>query len=267
LAVQYQAHRGAIDEMPENTLPAFRHAWQFPGAIPETDVRTTSDGVLVCVHDATLERTGTGPAPLLTRPIAELTLEEVRGADVGSRFASKYAGLRVPMFEEVLAETGARPDRLLYVEPKAVDLHALQDMVNLHGLSARLLFVSGDPAMLDAIAARWPSAPRMTWIGGSAEQIASRLEWWAARGFAPVTQLQLHLDVSRSEPEIEYALPLDYLAAVHARLRDHGVDLQLRPFAVDATALRSLLGIGVRWFVTDAPQRFARALAEATGQI
>ncbi|NJN83397.1 MAG: hypothetical protein HC802_14675 [Caldilineaceae bacterium] len=50
--VFFQAHRGSVDEAPENTLSAFRHAWRFPGSIPETDIRTTADGALICLHDA-----------------------------------------------------------------------------------------------------------------------------------------------------------------------------------------------------------------------
>ncbi len=52
--IYFQAHRVTIVEAPENTLPAYRHAWRIFGAIPEVDVRTTADGVLVCLHDATL---------------------------------------------------------------------------------------------------------------------------------------------------------------------------------------------------------------------
>ena len=31
----FQAHRGAVDEAPENTIVALQHAWTVPGAVPE----------------------------------------------------------------------------------------------------------------------------------------------------------------------------------------------------------------------------------------
>ena len=50
--VFFQAHRGGGNEMPENTLAAFKRAFEIPGAVPEVDLRTTQDGVIACMHDA-----------------------------------------------------------------------------------------------------------------------------------------------------------------------------------------------------------------------
>ena len=46
------AHRGASASHPENTMEAFRAAIEMGVDQIETDVRRTSDGVLVCFHDA-----------------------------------------------------------------------------------------------------------------------------------------------------------------------------------------------------------------------
>ncbi|MBM7824280.1 glycerophosphoryl diester phosphodiesterase [Arcanobacterium pluranimalium] len=50
------AHRGSSGLYPENTMMAFRHAWDGGCRVLETDIQVTSDGVVVCFHDATLDR-------------------------------------------------------------------------------------------------------------------------------------------------------------------------------------------------------------------
>ena len=51
------AHRGASACAPEHTLAAYRLALQQGADFVEPDLQITKDGVLVCLHDATLERT------------------------------------------------------------------------------------------------------------------------------------------------------------------------------------------------------------------
>src|SRR5215211_3350910 len=49
-------HRGASEHAQENTLEAFRATFYLGGDGNEIDIRTTSDGVLVCFHDDMLDR-------------------------------------------------------------------------------------------------------------------------------------------------------------------------------------------------------------------
>jgi uncharacterized protein (DUF952 family)/glycerophosphoryl diester phosphodiesterase len=261
--VFYQAHRGSIDEAPENTLPAFRHAWRFPGAIPETDVRTTADGVLVCLHDATLARTTDAPVAVRDRPVRTLTLAEVRRWDAGVRFSADFAGLRVPTLDELLDEMVLASDRRLYVEPKDVDLAVLRRKLDDYGVVERVIFVSGHRAMLRAIQEAFPGAPAMTWAGGTPEEVRRGVAAWCEGGLAGISQLQLHLPVRVKTPEVEYALDDAYLAETQRRLRAEGVALELRPFAVDVPALQRLLNLGVRWYVADAPGHFWACLGAA----
>jgi glycerophosphoryl diester phosphodiesterase len=51
------AHRGASGERPEHTLGAYRLALEEGADFVEPDLRTTSDGVFVALHDASLNRT------------------------------------------------------------------------------------------------------------------------------------------------------------------------------------------------------------------
>lgn len=94
------AHRGASYVAPENTLASFREAWKQGADVVEGDFYLTKDGQIACIHDKTTERTSGGNSKL---KVADSTLEELRGIDVGSWKDAKYAGEKIPTLEEVLA--------------------------------------------------------------------------------------------------------------------------------------------------------------------
>ena len=67
------AHRGSGDNWPEHTLTAYRNALAAGAAAVEISVRATADKVLVCHHDANLERTTGRPGALAELSYAELS--------------------------------------------------------------------------------------------------------------------------------------------------------------------------------------------------
>lgn len=92
------AHRGAMSTFPENTIPAFMEAVRLGAQMIEFDVQLTKDGVLVLMHDATVDRTTNGKGR-----IADLTLAEVMKLDAGEKMNKLFQGTRIPTFEEALA--------------------------------------------------------------------------------------------------------------------------------------------------------------------
>ena len=118
------AHRGGALDGLENSLAAFGRAWELGYRWFETDARLTADGVLVALHDPTLDRvTDRGGA------VAELPRREVRAA----RIAGKEP---VPTIEEVLTGwPGARVVVELKVD-EAVD--PLVDLVRRLGAVDRV---------------------------------------------------------------------------------------------------------------------------------
>ena len=54
------AHRGAGKLAPENTLAAIRHGAALGYRMFEFDVKLSADGVLVLMHDPTVDRTTSG---------------------------------------------------------------------------------------------------------------------------------------------------------------------------------------------------------------
>ncbi|ADG99391.1 glycerophosphoryl diester phosphodiesterase [Segniliparus rotundus DSM 44985] len=66
------AHRGASGELPEHTLAAYERALEQGADGLECDIRLTADGVLVCVHDRTTARTGSGNLVVSTSGFEQL---------------------------------------------------------------------------------------------------------------------------------------------------------------------------------------------------
>ena len=83
--ILWEAHRAGAGgtELPESCLAAFEFGWGLGGR-PEADVNITSDGVMVSIHDPTLDRIGRNlPDHLKGRPVSEISWGELRTVDVG----------------------------------------------------------------------------------------------------------------------------------------------------------------------------------------
>lgn len=92
-------HRGDLSKTrPEQSMPAFRAASKAGASMIEFDVRWTSDNRMILMHDKTLNRTTD-----CTGVVEEHTFAQIRRCDAGSYKGKKYAGTKVPTFEEVLA--------------------------------------------------------------------------------------------------------------------------------------------------------------------
>jgi glycerophosphoryl diester phosphodiesterase len=107
-------HRGASAYAPENTLASFKLATKQGADLAEDDYYASTDGQLIVIHDATLDRTTDavkrwGGKRILVR---SKTLEELRQLDAGSWKAPKFAGEKLPTFNEaiqIMLEGGCVP--------------------------------------------------------------------------------------------------------------------------------------------------------------
>lgn len=190
---QVVAHRGASAYAPEHTLEAYTLAIEQGADFVEQDLAVTKDGVLVCIHDLTLERTTnveavfptrfvedkTGSSPGRRWLVGDFTLEELRKLDAGSWFDSKFAGARIPTFQEAIDAIGHRAG--LYPELKdPAFYHArgvrpeqlLADLLKKNGLlasarSPRVIIQSFDATTVRLLRDLLPQVPRV-WLVDSA---------------------------------------------------------------------------------------------------
>jgi glycerophosphoryl diester phosphodiesterase len=158
------AHRGASGYAPEHTLAAYRLAIEQGADFVEQDLAVTKDGVLVCLHDASLERTTDVETKFPTRFTEatiegktrkawlanDFTLAEIKTLDAGSWFDPKFAGERVPTFEEAVALIRGKAG--LYPELKTPEIYEGRNVD----------FVALVETALDRLKLRGPSADPKT---------------------------------------------------------------------------------------------------------
>jgi len=106
------AHRGASAYAPEHTLAAYRLAIEQRADYVEQDLQISKDGVLVCMHDLTLERTtnvkdvfpdrASVVNGVKTWRVSDFTLAELKRLDAGSWFKPEFKGERIPTFQEAV---------------------------------------------------------------------------------------------------------------------------------------------------------------------
>ena len=131
--IQLAGHRATVKFAPENTLSAVKAAIEQGMHILELDVRETSDGIFVLMHDHTVDKTTDG-----TGPISQMTLEDARKLDAGSWFNDEFKGEPVPTLEEALdlMEGKAMPD----IDFKAGDPKRLIALLEKRGLTGVTLY-------------------------------------------------------------------------------------------------------------------------------
>jgi glycerophosphoryl diester phosphodiesterase len=139
------AHRGASYDAPENTLAAFRLAWQQGADGIEADFHLSADGRVVCIHDKDTERVAGA-----RHVVKDTSFETLRSLDVGAWKDPRWRGERMPTLDEVLAVVS--DGKMIFVELK--------------------VGVEIVPALLDAIDASKLKQEQIVVISFDAEAIA-----------------------------------------------------------------------------------------------
>ena len=166
------AHRGASHDAPENTLAAFRLAWEQGADAIEGDFRLTADGAVVCMHDADTHRTcGT------SHVVAATPLATLRALDVGTWKSPDFAAERCPTFAEVLATVP--PGRRFFVElktgPEIVPV-LRREIESAGALRASLVVIAFDERTVAACKRELPAIP-VHWLTGFKEDPKGSGRW------------------------------------------------------------------------------------------
>lgn len=237
------AHRGASFIAPEHTTAAYDRAIADGADYIEQDVARTKDGVLVVIHDASLDRTARGPAEECTGAVRDRTYAQLLRCDFGSWFNEQYPdranhdyrGLGILMLEEVVSRYGGRAG--LYVELKTPELYpgieaqlvALLRAADVPDTRLRVIVQSFNLQSLLTVRQIDPSIPLVFLIGG---------------GTLP--------DLGALTHNVEgLGLPASAVSAEVVRLA-HDRCLLIHPYAGDSR-LRELVAMGVDGIFTDRP--------------
>lgn len=264
-------HRGATGLAPEHTIASYDLALEDGADYIEQDLRMTSDGVLVVLHDEELDRTTRGPAENCTGPVSEKTLEQVKTCDVGSFFNERYPEyardeyerLKIPTLEEVFRRCGTETN--YYVETRSSEappgnpgvddssgmeeeLLRLMDQYGLREPAAeswRVLVQSFSPASLKEIHAQDPSLPLVQLYSDEETGETIRADLEAAGDYA--------VGIGPSADDVDSGL----VESAHARC------LAVHPYTLaEKPDMRDLIDLGVDGMFADFPNRLEEVLGE-----
>jgi glycerophosphoryl diester phosphodiesterase len=245
------AHRGSRLLWPENTLEAYSAVVDMGVRHVETDVRITGDGRLLCLHDASVDRTTDGSGP-----VSSLTFSDLSELDAGYRhrttegFPFRGRGIRVPAFEELATSF---PDVEIVVDlktPWAIgELVRTVDRLRLHDRVVVGSFRDGWLAMVRKL-----SRGRIRISSGAATTrrwvLASRLGRMPRR-----VPDALHVPVQYGGVRVVDQVLID-------RARDAGVPVNVWTVN-DPVEMRRLAALGVDGLITDRPDLAEGAVREA----
>ena len=180
------AHRGASAYAPEHSIDSYTLAMTQGADFVEQDLAVTRDGVLVSIHDLTLERTTdveevfpdrfvevkAGTTVMRHWYVNDFTLAEIKRLDAGTYFDKKFAGTRILTFQEAIdlvkGKAGLYPelkDPEFYRQRGINPAKLFADIVRKNHLEADpktpLVLQSFDDATLKASAVDMPKVPRV----------------------------------------------------------------------------------------------------------
>jgi glycerophosphoryl diester phosphodiesterase len=257
-----QSHRGAGELAPENTIEAFELGWEL-GTVPESDLRTTKDGVIVAFHDANFKRVVKGASPdLQKKGVADVTFAELSKLDVGAWKGESFAGRRVSKMSEVFALMRGKPDRRLYLDIKNVDLPQLAALVREQEVGGQVILASTVYDVIHEWKRLVPEGQTLHWMGGTEAELAKRLAGLRAAKFADITQLQVHVRLNTNSASAEpFDMSREFLRSTGEELRRHGILYQSLPWSVaEPKVYWQLLDLGVMSFATDHPEVTLKAV-------
>ena len=212
---QLIAHRGASGYAPEHTVASYQLAMDQKADFVEPDLAISKDGALICLHDDTLERTTnvkdvfpdrysrevTGRNGARQWVANDFTVAEIKQLDAGRWRDPKFAGARVPTWEEMVVlvrgKAGIYPELKsppLYTK-RGLDMVAIfVDSVKKLGLdrpeslkSTPVIIQSFDEPSVRRVAAALPTIPRVFLTDQDVDVTDARLRELAtyATGIAP----------------------------------------------------------------------------------
>jgi glycerophosphoryl diester phosphodiesterase len=238
------AHRGLRtgDGVPENSLAALRATAAAGIPMAEIDIRSTSDGVLVLMHDSTVQRTTDGRGEIDTLSWAEVQELVLQDGDPTNPDAT-----HVPTFEEALA-VAAELSLALYLDIKDAEADTIVAAVRSAEYFDMALFRDGVGSLVP-VAALAPDA----WLLAPVNTVDEAM---AARETLPTLRM---VEIADPQPDPTLA------AALHAAGFQTQQDVlvagdALWTFAGDDSGWRAFFESGVHLLQSDAPVDFQAAI-------
>jgi glycerophosphoryl diester phosphodiesterase len=254
-------HRGASAYAPEHTFASYDMAIEQGADYIEIDLQMTADGVLVAMHDKTLNRTATAPEGVPNRYcrglVSKKTLEQIQMCEVGSWFSPEYADQRIPTLEEIFKKYGTSVN--YYIETKNPDAAPGMELELVRLLNENGLIPAEDPAETESwqVLIQSFSAESLMKIHELAPTLPLIQLYWAGTS----KSIQRDLDAVSA-----YAVGIGpYKKDVDAALVEaaHEHCLAVHPYTVNTEEeMEALIALGVDGMFTNDPALLDAVLGE-----
>jgi len=256
-----QSHRGAGRLGSDNTLEAFEMGWAM-GAVPEADVRTTSDGVLVAFHDSTPQRVAPdAPSDLRGLTVGELTWDQLSELDVGAWRGPEFAGQRVPRVDAIFRALHGRTERMLYIDVKDVALDRVAALAREIGVEKQIILASNRYEHIREWRRIVPEGETLLWLGEPEPRRRERVADLVRVGFEAITQLQFHVwvaDLCAADP---FEPSSGFIRETAGEARGRGILFQALPWNAESIEVyHRLMDLGVESFASDDPRMALEAM-------
>ena len=185
------AHRGASGDAPENTLPAFRLAWEQGADAIEGDFHLTGDGEIVCIHNSS-----TGSVAERDVIVSGSTVKELKQLDVGAWFGKQWTGTTIPTLAEVLDTIPKGKGIFLEIKSGSDILSKLFESLQHSGMaSSQIVIISFYPDVISQVKRQAPAIKalllskftqdeRTGLLTPSSDEVLARLQRAQADGFS-----------------------------------------------------------------------------------
>jgi glycerophosphoryl diester phosphodiesterase len=249
------AHQGGEGIWPSNTMYAFERAVKMGVDMLDLDVNMTQDGVLVVVHDDSVDRTTDGKGK-----IKNLTLEQIQALDAGwywpqeSRPTDPHPfrgqGIRIPTLEAVFKAFPQMPMTIEIKQDEPSLAKPFCEMLRRYDMTDKVIIPSFiERAILDFRAACPEVMTAMT-----ESEVRNLIFLGDLVGRAPQAKA---LQVPTTAGPIQVVTP-GFVSFATAR------GLVVQPWTInDATEMRALIGMGVHGINTDRPDVLMKVLGRA----
>ncbi len=225
------AHRGAGDLAPENTIEALQFTWKL-GGIPEVDIRTSKDGVLVMFHDTNFRRIMPHASEELKKKrIEDLTWSEIQKLDIGSFRGKQFAGQKVVSLAGICQELKQDRWRQICIDVKSVDLKQLAREAK--EVLPQIILTSGSYKNVHQWKKLAPNSQTLYWMGlGAGDAVlAPKIQELVEKHFVDVDRMQIHVVFDRKTFKTTPTEAFLKDAAAKAHAAGH-VEFQLMPWGI-----------------------------------
>ena len=249
------AHQGGDGLWPGDTMYAFQHAADLGVDVLEMDLHTSKDGVLVLIHDETVDRTTDG-----TGPVYNFTLADLQKLDAGYRWTQdngqtypfRGQGIAIPSLEQVFQ---AFPDKRMNIEMKQSGISLPQplcDLIHKYKMEDKVVIAGFNDAVMKQFREACPG------VATSAAQ--TEASWFimfskVGLGFLISPNYQ-SLQVPQESQGIN-VMTAQFVRASHRR------NIRVEPWTIDDPELmKTYIDWGVDGIITDRPDLMLQVLGK-----